>query len=92
MELGPFGIRVNAICPGSVEGPRIDRVIEADAKARGVDSASVRDAYLAQTSMRTFVSGADIANMVLFLCSAAGARVSGQALSVDGHTVSLSQT
>ena len=34
MELGPFGIRVNAICPGSVEGERIDRVIANDAKKR----------------------------------------------------------
>jgi len=89
MELGPWGIRVNAICPGSVEGPRIDRVIAADAAARGVDAEAVREAYLRQTSMRTFVGTADIAQMVLFLCSEAGAKISGQALSVDGHTETL---
>lgn len=89
MELGPWGIRVNAICPGAVEGPRIDRVIKADAAARGLSEASVRDAYLGQSSMRTFVSAADIAHMVLFICSDAGAKISGQALSVDGHTEKL---
>ncbi len=89
MELGAYGIRVNAICPGCVTGPRIDRVIAADAAARGLDEADVRAAYEAQVSMRTFVNAADIANMALFVCSAAGAKISGQALAVDGHTISL---
>jgi enoyl-[acyl-carrier-protein] reductase (NADH) len=40
--------------------------------------------------MRTFVEARDIANMALFICSDAGAKISGQALSVDGHTESLS--
>ncbi|TFH48696.1 MAG: SDR family oxidoreductase, partial [Lysobacterales bacterium] len=48
MELGEFAIRVNAICPGSVAGPRIDRVIAADAEARGLPLASVRQTYLNQ--------------------------------------------
>ena len=89
MELGPWNIRVNAICPGPVEGPRIDRVIKADAASRGLEEAEVRDAYLKQTSMRVFVSADDIAHMILFICSDAGARISGQALSVDGHTERL---
>ncbi len=89
MELGPHAIRVNAICPGCVAGARIDRVIAADAAARGLDMDAVRAAYEAQVSMRTFVDAADIANMALFVCSDAGARISGQALAVDGHTISL---
>ena len=40
MELGPHGIRANAICPGSVNGPRITSVIEAEAAAKGSSSAS----------------------------------------------------
>jgi NAD(P)-dependent dehydrogenase (short-subunit alcohol dehydrogenase family) len=90
MELGPHGIRANAVCPGSIEGPRMDRVIAAEAKARGVSEASVREAYTHQTSLRCFVNAADIAEMVLFLCSDSGARISGQAMTVDGHTESLS--
>ena len=90
MELGPEGIRVNAICPGSGAGDRIDRVIEAAAEARGVGAETVRQGYLRQVSMRTFVSAEDVAELALFLCSEAGARISGQALAVDGHTEGLS--
>ena len=91
MELGPHGIRVNAICPGAVDGPRMDRVIAADAQARGVDPATVRREIESQVSLRTFVQAEDIANMAVFLCSPAGAKVSGQALAVDGHTEGLSK-
>ena len=90
MELGPRQIRVNAICPGSVEGERIDAVIRKDAAGRGLAQEQVRDVYLRQTSMRTFVSANDIAAMALFLASPAAARVSGQGISVDGHTEGLS--
>ena len=90
MELGPHGIRVNAICPGCVDGPRMDRVIAAQAAAIGAADQEVRETYTRQTSLRTFVDAEDIANMVLFLCGPAGARISGQALAVDGHTESLS--
>ena len=85
MELGEFNIRVNAVCPGSVEGPRMDRVIAAEAKARNIAEDTVRDGYQRQASLRTFVRAQDIANMVLFLCSEAGERISGQAMSVDGN-------
>ena len=90
MELGKDGIRVNTVCPTSVEGPRIDAVIKAEAEARGVSVARVRDAYLRQTSMRTFVSADDVADVVLFLASDAAKRISGQSVSVDGHTEGLS--
>ena len=90
MELGRDGIRVNAVCPTSVEGPRIERVIQADAEQRGVPVAQVRDAYLRQTSMRSFVSADDVADTILFLASDAAKRISGQAISVDGHTEGLS--
>ena len=92
MELGPFGIRVNAICPGGVEGPRIDHVIEEAARARGVPAETIRQTYLRQTSLRVFVRAEDVARLALFLCSDAGARISGQSLAVDGHTESLSLT
>ena len=90
MELGPEGIRANAICPGCVEGPRIDRVISADAAARDLPAAEVEAEYKRQTSLRTFVTSDDIADMVVYLTSPAGQRISGQALSIDGHTEGLS--
>jgi len=88
-ELGPSGIRVNAICPGAVAGPRIDHVIEAQAETRGVEVKTVRDEYLRMSSLRTFIDASDIAEMALFLCADAGHKVSGQALAVDGHIETL---
>ena len=89
MELGPYGIRVNAICPGCVDGERIKRVIDADAKKQGKSPQQIKDVYLRQSSMRQFVEGQDIANMVSYLCSEKGSKISGQAIAVDGHTEGL---
>ena len=90
MELGPSNIRVNALCPGSVSGPRIDAVIERDARERGKSVEEVREVYARQSSMRLFVDAQDVANMALFLSSDLGAMISGQAIGVDGHTEGLS--
>jgi NAD(P)-dependent dehydrogenase (short-subunit alcohol dehydrogenase family) len=90
MELGPDNIRVNAICPGSVNGPRIENVIAKDAQERGVSPDEIRDVYQRQTSMRLFVDAQDIANMAVYLSSNMGATLSGQTIAIDGHTESLS--
>lgn len=90
MELGPDGINVNAICPGSVQGPRIDSVIEKDAVERGVSAEEIRAIYERQSSMRAFVNSDEIAATVNFLCSPAAKKISGQALAIDGHTEGLS--
>ena len=82
-EAGPDGIRVNCILPGYVEGPRIDRVIDAKAKALGITFEKQRENLLATSSLREFVTAADIANMALFLATPAGRHLSGQALAVD---------
>ena len=86
MELGPFGVRVNAVAPGAVEGPRMERVLEMEAAADGRDIEEVRALYAAGTSMRTWITGEDIAQMVGFLASDAASKVSGQLMAVDGHT------
>jgi NAD(P)-dependent dehydrogenase (short-subunit alcohol dehydrogenase family) len=89
MEAGPEHVRVNCIQPGVVEGDRIERVIQAKAKARGISAQAQRDELLAQVSLRTSVTAQDIANMALFLASPAGARISGQSLPVDGNVEKL---
>lgn len=89
MELGEFGIRVNAICPGSVEGERIERVIARDAAALGKSEKDVRANYVAYTSMKTFIEPGEVADLVLFLSSDAAKHITGQALSIDGNTESL---
>ncbi|SPH18084.1 Sulfoquinovose 1-dehydrogenase [Defluviimonas aquaemixtae] len=86
MELGPFGIRANAILPGAVEGPRMEAVLEAEAAAKGMTRDQVYQGYAAGTSMRTFVEARDVAEMAVFLASDAARYVSGQAIAVDGHT------
>ncbi len=88
-ELGPHGVRVNCICPGSVSGDRIDRVIAAEAGATGLTAATVRQGYTDAVSLRAFVTPEDIAQTILFLTSSAGLRISGQDIVVDGHTETL---
>jgi NAD(P)-dependent dehydrogenase (short-subunit alcohol dehydrogenase family) len=85
MELGPHGIRVNAMCPGDVEGDRIRRVITMEAENRGMTYDEVVAERVEAVSLRTMVTADDVADMMLFLCSDAGAKVSGQAVLVDGN-------
>ena len=88
-ELGPSGIRVNCICPGAVEGDRIDRVIAAEALKTNRSAEDVRAQYVARSSLRQMIKPGDIAAMILFLTSPAGARISGQEIAIDGHTETL---
>lgn len=90
MELGPFGIRVNAILPGVVAGERQDRVLQARAQIEGIPLEEARRQRLQSVSLRSMVSAEDVAEMVLFLCSSAGRMISGQSLSVCGNVESLS--
>lgn len=89
MELGPEGVTVNAICPASVEGPRIRGVIARDAAARGLDPDQVAREYARQSSLRRFVDPDEVVGMVRYLLSDAARGVSGQALALDGHTEGL---
>ena len=85
IELGPEDIRVNALLPGIVEGPRMDGVIRARAELAGVGEEAMRQEYLEKISLRRMVNADDIALMCLFLCSPAGRNISGEAISVDGN-------
>ncbi len=89
MELGPAGIRVNALCPGAVAGPRMDRVIAAEALETGRSEDDIRKSYASATSLRRFVTAEEMAGMILYLTTPTGAAINGQALPVDGHTERL---
>ena len=88
-ELGPAGIRVNAVLPGIVEGPRMDGVIRARADQVGVPYQTMREQYLERISLRRMTPPNEVASTVLFLCSPAGLGISGQSLSVCGNVESL---
>ena len=90
MELGPDNIRVNAILPGLVDGPRIRSVLRNKAQAAGISDNEQTERSVSTVSLRCFVTQQDIANMALYLCSPFGATISGQAVSVDGGMEGLS--
>ncbi len=85
IELGPLGIRVNAIQPGIVRGPRMRRVIEARAQQLGIGYDDMEKRYLEKISLRRMTDPAEIAATALFLCSPGGHGISGQAISVCGN-------
>jgi len=89
MELGPSHIRVNSILPGVVAGDRQERVIAAKAASYGLEHEAMRERLLSKVSLRSMVSAQDIAQQILFICSPAGARISGQSLSVCGNVEHL---
>jgi NAD(P)-dependent dehydrogenase (short-subunit alcohol dehydrogenase family) len=86
VELGPFGIRANVVAPGSVEGARMGRVIEAEAAQRGVSADAVRREYVDGQSIPRFVKPSEIADVCAFLASSEASMVNGQVIAVDGHT------
>jgi NAD(P)-dependent dehydrogenase (short-subunit alcohol dehydrogenase family) len=88
-ELGPSGIRVNAILPGIIEGPRIESVISARAQQLGITYEEMTGRYLQNISLRRMTSPYDVASMVAFLLSDAGLNISGQSLGVDGNVETL---
>jgi NAD(P)-dependent dehydrogenase (short-subunit alcohol dehydrogenase family) len=85
IELGPHGIRVNAIQPGIVRGPRMQRVIAARAEQLGLSYDEMEAKYLEKISLRRMTTPEEVAATILFLCSPAGSGISGQAISVCGN-------
>jgi NAD(P)-dependent dehydrogenase (short-subunit alcohol dehydrogenase family) len=89
MEAGPDKIRVNCLQPGMVEGDRVDRVVADKAKALGLTPGELKKQMLERTSMRTAVTAQDVANVALFLATAVGKHISGQAIPICGNVESL---
>jgi NAD(P)-dependent dehydrogenase (short-subunit alcohol dehydrogenase family) len=82
IELGAFGIRVNAILPGMVSGPRLDRVVAEQAARLGLSGEEYLPMMLHNISMHTAVAAEDVAAMAVFLASPAARYVSGQSIGV----------
>ena len=89
MELGKFKIRVNAICPGTIKGDRMVRVIRDKAKFLKVSKKKVEKEFVSMASMNCWIYEEDIGKMCSFLISSDGERISGQAISVDGNATRM---
>ena len=85
IELGPYNVRCNAICPGSVRGDRINRVIKGEAELRGVPFETVAREIVANQSLSRFVEADEVAGLCVFLASPAAFMVNGQDIAIDGH-------
>ena len=86
MELGKFNIRVNAVCPGTIKGDRMKRVIRDKAKFTKVSIKTIEKDFVSMSSMKQWILEEDIGKMCSFLISDDSSKVSGQVISVDGHT------
>ena len=89
MELGKFKIRVNAICPGTIKGDRMTRVIKDKAKFLKISKKLIEKEFVSMASMNCWIYGEDIGKMCSFLISSDGERISGQTIPVDGNATRL---
>jgi len=89
MELGKFKIRVNAICPGTIKGDRMVRVIRDKAKFLKVSKKLIEKDFVSMASMNCWIYEEDIGKMCSFLISKDGEKISGQAIPVDGNATRM---
>jgi len=84
LEVGPFNVNVNAICPGVVEGGRMTGIIAEKARVRGTTTEDVFGEYVDETALRRFSTDDDVARAVVFLASDDSRQITGHDLIVDG--------
>ena len=89
MELGKFKIRVNAICPGTIKGDRMIRVIRDKAKFLKVSKKKIEKDFISMASMNCWINEEDIGKMCSYLISSDGEKISGQAIPVDGNATRM---
>ena len=82
-ELGPYGIRVNTVTPGFVEGERATEAMAMQAEERGVTLAQVRTEYSSAAALKTGVQQYDVSNMIAYLTSDYGRGITAQNVHVD---------
>lgn len=87
VELGPYRIRVNCVCPGAVEGPRMLSVIRAQAQAQGISEDEASRQFTDSAALKRMVEADEIAATCVFLASDAAAAVTGEDLNVSAGLV-----
>ncbi len=83
-ELGPSGIRVNAVCPGTVDSPMTGRAIDLIAAGQDADPATIRHRYERDNPLGRMASPDEIAGVCLFLSSPLASFINGASIMVDG--------
>jgi NAD(P)-dependent dehydrogenase (short-subunit alcohol dehydrogenase family) len=89
MELGQFKVRVNVICPGTIKGNRMKRVVRDKAKFLKVSQKMIEKEFVSMASMNSWIYEEDIGKMCAFLISNDSERISGQIIGVDGNAIRL---
>ena len=84
LEVGRHGINVNAVHPGIVDGPRMQRLCREKAKKRGWTPEQVYEEYVQEMALRRVTSAQDVADTVCFLASDLSKNITGQSITVDG--------
>ncbi len=83
-ELGPAGIRVNAVCPGTVDSPMTYRAAGLLAAREGAEPAGISQRYAQQNPLQRMAIPDEIAGVCLFLCSPLASYINGASIMVDG--------
>jgi len=84
LDVGEYNINVNAVCPGIVNGPRMDKLCEGKAQKRGWTKEQVYQEYVDDMALRRVTEAQDIADAVLFLTSEESRQMTGKEAAVDG--------
>jgi len=84
LEVGPYGVNVNAICPGVVEGDRMTTIINEKARVRNWTPDQVFNEYIGEMALRRFTKDEDVAHAVVFLASDESRQITGHEIAVDG--------
>jgi 3-oxoacyl-[acyl-carrier protein] reductase len=83
LELGPYGITVNAVCPNVTHGDRMDKIMREKARKLGITQEEVYADFASQTALGRFIDESDIASAVSFLVSEGARNITGQDIVVD---------
>ncbi|MEJ2861778.1 SDR family NAD(P)-dependent oxidoreductase [Actinomycetospora flava] len=86
-ELGPFGVRANTVCPGAVDGPRIEAVIREQARQRGVGEEEARRAFTDSSPLGRLVRAQEVADACVFLAAPQSSSITGEDLNVTAGVV-----
>ena len=88
-EVGADNIRVNAILPGVIEGPRMRGTIARHAAAVNVSLNEMTDRYVSKNVLRRFVDPQEVADMIVYLCSPSAQSITGQSVAIDADHQTL---